>query len=372
MWIVITGVSILVTICGMAYLYTRFQRFAIVRRIAGERILIQRILALIPVLIIVSCFLIDGVNTIVVVLNLIMFWVLGDFIKWIIKKISIRPHDETVSVKPYYTGIIVLIFTTVYLCAGWYLEHHVWKTEYNLTTDKDIGQEKLKAVFFADSHIGNSFDGEGFAEHMKIIQAEEPDILFIVGDYVDDDTRKEDMVRSCQALLDLKTSYGVFYVSGNHDKGYFNNRDFSYEELTAELEKNGVTVLDDETVKINDSFYVIGRKDRSYQNRKSASEMKEGLDTDKYMMMLDHQPNDYDAEAASGVDLVLSGHTHGGQMFPINILSILSGVNDSIYGYDKRNNTEFIVTSGISCWAIKFKTATRSEYVVINISGKNN
>ncbi len=66
----------------------------------------------------------------------------------------------------------------------------------------------------------------------------------------------------------------------------------------------------------------------------------------------------------------LSGHTHGGQMFPINILGELTGANDNTYGYEKRKNTEFIVTSGISCWAIKFKTGTRSEYVVLNISEK--
>ncbi|ETP71774.1 putative phosphohydrolase [Lachnospiraceae bacterium JC7] len=365
-WIIIIGVALTGTICGIVYLFTRFQRFAIVRRIAGERKTIRRLLAFIPVLLILCCFTIDGVNTIVVVLNLIMFWIVGDIIEWSIKKIKVKKdHEHTLH--PYYTGIIVLLFTSVYLCAGWYLEHHVWRTEYDLTTDKNIGQKELKVILFSDSHIGNSLDGERFEEQMKVIQTEEPDIVFIAGDYVDDDTEKEDMVRSCHALGELRTTYGVYYVSGNHDKGYFDNRDFSYTELTEELEKNGVTILEDAAVKINDSFYVIGRKDRSYR-RKSASEMKEGLDTDKYMIMLDHQPNDYEAEALSGVDLVLSGHTHGGQMFPISILSELTGANDSTYGYEKRNNTEFIVTSGISCWAIKFKTGTRSEYVVLNIS----
>ncbi|WP_168171734.1 metallophosphoesterase [Oribacterium sp. C9] len=313
--------------------------------------------------------MIDVVNTIVVVLNLIMFWIVGDIIEWSIKKIRVKQvYKHTPHL--YYTGMIVLLVTSIYLCFGWYLEHHVWRTEYNLTTDKNIGQKELKVILFSDSHIGNSLDGERFEEQMKVIQTEEPDIVLIAGDYVDDDTRKEDMVRSCQALGELRTSYGGYYVSGNHDKGYFNNRDFSYSELTEELEKNEVIVLEDATVKINDSFYVIGRKDRSDRNRKNASEIKEGLDSDKYMIMLDHQPNDYEAEAESGVDLVLSGHTHGGQMFPINILGELTGANDSTYGYEKRKNTEFIVTSGISCWAIKFKTGTRSEYVVLNISEK--
>ena len=73
---------------------------------------------------------------------------------------------------------------------------------------------------------------------------------------------------------------------------------------------------------------MIGRMDKSAGGRKSASEMIEGLDSDKYMIMLDHQPSDYAAEAEAGADLVLSGHTHGGQMLPINKVGEWLGTND--------------------------------------------
>ena len=368
MWLVIFGSMFIAAFGGIVYLYTRFQRFGIVNRIAGDRKMLRWLLALIPVLIIACCYLADRINTIVVVLNLMFFWLIGDIIVWIVKKSGKNKDGKENRFRPYYTGIIVLLFTAVYLCVGWYLGHHVWRTEYDLTTDKDLGQQELKAVLFADSHIGTTFDGEGFAVHMKMIQDEEPDIVFIAGDYVDDDTTKKDMIRSCQALGELKTSYGIYYVFGNHDKGYYNGRDFSYADLTAELKKNGVTVLEDEALLVNDSFYVIGRMDKGAGNRKSASEMLYGLDLYKYKIMLDHQPNDYDGEAASGVDLVLSGHTHGGQMLPINRMGEWIGANDRTYGYEKRQNTEFIVTSGISDWAIDFKTGTKSEYVVLKIS----
>ena len=85
---------------------------------------------------------------------------------------------------------------------------------------------------------------------------------------------------------------------------------------------------------------------------------------------MDHQPNDYANEAATDVDLVLSGHTHGGQMIPITYVGVLFGINDRTYGYENREGTDFIVTSGISDWEIVFKSGTKSEYLMITINGK--
>ena len=85
--------------------------------------------------------------------------------------------------------------------------------------------------------------------------------------------------------------------------------------------------------------------------------------------MLDHQPNDYDAEAQSGADLVLSGHTHGGHMWPAGLIGLAMGSNDRVYGTETRGETTFVVTSGISGWAIPFKTGTHSEIVVIDVQG---
>ncbi len=81
---------------------------------------------------------------------------------------------------------------------------------------------------------------------------------------------------------------------------------------------------------------------------------------------------DYEALKDANVDLVLSGHTHGGQLFPLMTIENHSNIaeDDRVYGYEKRGNTNFIVTSGISDWAIKFKTGCKSEYLLINIEGQ--
>ena len=97
------------------------------------------------------------------------------------------------------------------------------------------------------------------------------------------------------------------------------------------------------------------------------SDLTAGLDKSKYMIVLDHQPNDYEAEAIEGSDLVLSGHTHGGHLFPAGQIGKLMGANDRVYGTERRGTTDFIVTSGISGWAIPFKTGTFSEFVIIDV-----
>ena len=230
---------------------------------------------------------------------------------------------------------------------------------------------------FSDSHIGTTFHGEGFVQHVKEIEAQNPDVLLIAGDFVDDDTTKEDMIRCCEALGEIKTTYGVYYVFGNHDKGYYppEYRGYDGNDLVAELEKNGVHVMQDDTELIDDRFYVIGRQDKSAEysgGRKAMDELVRGLDPDKFSIVLDHQPQDYAAQAEAGVDLVLSGHTHGGQLFPLMTIENHTRItpDDRVYGYEKRDNTNFIVTSGISDWAIKFKTGCRSEYVIVEIEGK--
>ena len=96
-------------------------------------------------------------------------------------------------------------------------------------------------------------------------------------------------------------------------------------------------------------------------------ELTAELDDSRYQIVLDHQPNDQQAQQLCGVDLVLSGHTHGGQMIPIGWIGEAMGANDQTYGLERRGNTCFIVNSGLSDWAIPCKTGTMSEFGVIDI-----
>lgn len=369
MWAMIFSGLILGTVVGLFYLAGRFSRFSIIKKISGGKKLVAFLIGIIPVALIIFCVRagLGTINAEIAILHMMVIWLLCDGISKLAEKVRKAKFTR------YYAGICALGITAVYLCCGWYLANHVWRRPYTVETDKEVGS--LRIVQFADSHLGNTFDGEEFLEHVKSMQAENPDIVVITGDYVDDDTSREDMIAACRALGTLETTYGVYYVFGNHDKGYYGPayRGYSGSDLIAELEKNGVIVLQDQVVTLDDRFYLIGRKDRSEErtgsSRASMKELTAELDPAKYSIVLDHQPYDYEAQEAAGVDLVLSGHTHGGQFFPINYVGQWTGVDAKTYGMEKRGGTVFIVTSGISDWAIQFRTGCRSEYVVIDIQG---
>ena len=94
------------------------------------------------------------------------------------------------------------------------------------------------------------------------------------------------------------------------------------------------------------------------------------LDRERYILLLDHQPYDFDGEAEAGADLVLCGHTHGGQFIPIRRVGVWIGENCRTYGHERRLRTDFIVSSGIGNWAFRFKTGCFSEYVIVDVHGR--
>ena len=308
-------------------------------------------------------------NAIIVLLHLTLIWAICNLVQRIVRRL------RGTAARRYYAGAAVILITVIYLDAGYVQANHVWQKNYALTTTKNVGS--LRIALLADSHLGTTFDGEGLNKYVDQIQAQNPDIVLIAGDFVDEDTEKSDMIAACRAVGRFDTRYGTYFVFGNHDKGKYSNgrRGYTGDDLIDELTKNGVTVLQDESVLIGDRFYLIGRQDASEDldfggSRAGIQDLAAATDPDVYSIVLDHQPRDYAAEAASNVDLVLSGHTHGGQMIPlVQLIRWFHIEDDNVYGLERRENTDFIVTSGISDWAIQFKTGCRSEYVIIDVQG---
>ena len=366
MWRIIIGLMLSAFVGGLIYISFRAARFKTAERVSRGRRWLARLLCfgMFAALTALMWIVWNMMNAVVCMIHLILFWLLCDLAAFIVSKIRhIRP-------KRYRSGAAAIILCAVWLVGGWFSAHHVWTTTYTLTTDKL--EENMRIVQISDAHIGATFHVDGFLAHVEKVNALEPDLVVITGDFVDDDTSREDMLASCDALGQLDAPSGVLFVYGNHDTGYYSEakRGWTGAELRDRLAQNGVTILEDEIYEVNDRLCVAGRIDRSKKQRGgrvSAQRLLQGIDKSRYIVVLDHQPNDFDEEAEAGADLVLCGHTHGGKFIPINHVGEWIGENDLRYGHEKRGGTDFIVSSGISNWTFKFKTGCRSEYVVIDI-----
>lgn len=300
------------------------------------------------------------VSAVVVLIHIILVLLVLDAFLFILSKLTKKKYNNLIS------SALSLIIVSVYLFFGIVRVYDVKETNYSFKSSKL--SEKYRVALFADSHVGTTFSGEGIEKWLLEIESKSPDLIVISGDFVDDSTSKKDMIEACKRLGNVKTKYGIYFVHGNHDKGYYSlRRGFSAKDLENELEKNGVTVLKDEVTLINDEIYIIGRKDFEDRKRASIDELIKDLDKSKYMIVLNHQPTDYENESNANVDLVLSGHTHGGNLIPINLINEKISANNATYGHKTIGNTEFIVTSGISDWALKFRTGSISEYVIIDL-----
>ena len=126
---------------------------------------------------------------------------------------------------------------------------------------------------------------------MKTIEAQNPDVVLIVGDFVDDDTTKEDMIRCCAALGEIKTTYGVYYVFGNHDKGYYSPeyRGYDGDDLIEELKKNKVHVMQDDVKLIERKDYIKNPKPSGYRSLHLIVEIPIFLRSEKKNMKVEVQ-----------------------------------------------------------------------------------
>ena len=372
-WMMMMGLIGLICIGSVVYLAARVRRFGPIQRLSQKRRALSWLIGFALVLVPAAalCLLWTPLNMAVCLLHLTLFWLLADLVSAMIRRL------RHAAFKRYWAGLAALIVSVGWLTMGWVQANCVWQKNYTISTDKEVGS--LRVALLSDSHMGTTFHAKGFAKHLQRVQAQQPDVVVMAGDFVDESTTHADMMAACQALGRMDAPYGVYFVFGNHDKNNYagEGRAYTGKELTAALEENGVTVLEDETVLIDDRFYLIGRQDASEAvehrgGRASMAELTQNLDKSKFSIVLDHQPRDYASQAASGVDLVLSGHTHGGQLIPLVQLMKIPGMSgdNNVYGLQSRDQTRFIVSSGISDWELLFKTGCRSEYVIIDIQGQ--
>lgn len=361
MWMMIFTVAGVFLAAGIAYISFRIMRFTFWRRLFKSKTAAFFSAALLNFAVLLVVWQLLGlINAGVCLINVFAIWVICDLAELIFRKVFRRDRRR------YYAGAAAVLISVGWMVYGYFNAVTVQRTAYEIEADLP---QSFRIVGFSDAHIGAIFGSEKLSEYIDRMNAEEADIAVITGDLVDDDTSREEMLSTCRALSELRTTYGVYYVFGNHDGGYYSAsvRGYTSQDLIRALTENGVTVLQDNVCELCDGICIAGRLDGQHRARLTAEELTSGLDENDYIIMLDHEPTDYAAEAASAADIVISGHTHGGQFFPFRKLVALLGRNELLYGHIRQGNTDFIVSSGIADWKLKFKTGCISEYFVIDV-----
>lgn len=271
----------------------------------------------------------------------------------------------------YRSGLIPVFITVVILGYGYFHMLDVQETRYTVSTEKQLRPEGYKIALVTDLHFGTTMNYYKLEAYCQEISEKEPDLVLLGGDIVDERSSREEMEEAFKALGKISNKLGIYYVYGNHDKAsYYENPPFSREELANAISSQGITILEDQTVNVNEEIVLTGRRDWSEAGtvgRKSTEELLQGIDKSKLTLLLDHQPMELKENATAGVDLQLSGHTHGGQIWPVGVISDLLGFGELNYGLKEIENGDFIVSSGIAGWGYPIRTGARSEYVIVDV-----
>ena len=254
----------------------------------------------------------------------------------------------------------------LYVVYGLVNFHIVRKTEYFLENKNVPGSLTVGVV--SDSHMGTAMDDEKLLSVIRKVIDEGADVLVLAGDIVDESTEKEMFLRFAEGMKTVRAPKGIYFVFGNHDASRYGGN-LTRSEMETSLTLAGVTVLTDESVLLDDWLRIVGRKDAN-DDRTTIEALLSGSDTEsEFVLLIDHQPAETIACAEAGADLLVSGHTHNGQIFPVNLISILFNINEIEYGHRTIGNMDAIVSSGVSGWGSAFRTAGRCEYVMIEIEG---
>jgi len=294
-----------------------------------------------------------GTSWIIIMMYLVIIFLLFD----LIRITHILPVERLMYGS--WLGLEILaVFMSIILTLGFVNYRNKNREELTITIHKKIKSEKpIKIVAISDLHLGYGIGKEEFRSWVQLINSEDPDILLIAGDAIDNSVKPLFDNGYAEVFKEIRTKYGIYMSLGNHE--YISNLSKSMKFL----KEAGVNLLRDSVAMIDDDFYIVGRDDMTNPNRKTIAQLVDSLDKSKPVIMIDHQPFNLDEVEKNGIDLQVSGHTHNGQILPISWVTKL--IFEKPYGYVKKGDSHIYVSSGIGLWGGKFRIGTKSEYAVI-------
>jgi predicted MPP superfamily phosphohydrolase len=232
--------------------------------------------------------------------------------------------------------------------------------EFNKPGESSAKPKKTyRILVVSDLHLGYIVHSEMLKQYVGFMNDLHPDIVVIDGDLVDYTLRPLITGKMDDELRKIKAPKGVFFIPGNHE--YKFNSELKLDWIS----RAGLTVLKDSVANIDHCLYLIGRDDRSNKNRLRIEELISKVDPTKPCIFLAHQPGDIRDAYRYGIPLTVCGHTHGGQVFPMNLISRFLYTNS--YGLQKKGKSYSYTTSGLGLSGFPMRIGSHSEGIIFNI-----
>jgi len=254
----------------------------------------------------------------------------------------------------------------VLLLVGWLTALNVKVTRHSIVADKGVN---MRVVQLSDLHLGIQNSERQLAKIVDKVNGLNPDMVVISGDLLENENGYAELKHIGNSMRKLNPVYGVWAVNGNHE--YISG----IERSVAYIQSLDIKLLRDSCVVIDDNILLIGQEDPTlFRRTRTAPKTLDELITPeiaeaipkRFTMVLTHQVHSHKPYENRGFDLVMSGHTHHGQLFPFNL--VVKRVYDIAYGLQKRGDSYFYVTSGTGIWGPAFRLGTISEIVVFDVS----
>ncbi|MFD0699051.1 metallophosphoesterase [Paenibacillus sp. GCM10027628] len=237
--------------------------------------------------------------------------------------------------------------------------------KYEVTLPKKAGDWKqLRIAVASDIHLGNIVGNRHLRKLVDQVNRLQPDLILLPGDIIDDDIAPFIRYDMGRLMGQLQAPLGIYAVLGNHE--YIGGHIPAFVE---QMKGIGIRVLMDEVVHIADRLYIVGRKDKTVERtadgRKPLIALLEEVKAQQPIIVMDHQPYHLDKAAEAGVDVMLSGHTHRGQMAPNHLIT--RRLFELDWGYLRKGNLHAIVSSGFGTWGPPVRLGSRSEIIELTI-----
>lgn len=296
-----------------------------------------------------------------VLLYVLLLYLLFDIIK-VVDRISGLLPDDFFNLRRVrqYALVVVLLLTTGIMAMGIHRFNHTRLHRYHLDIPaRSSAMDGLTIAMAADLHLSEITRRPFVDQFVETMNAAKPDVILVVGDLVESGRSTPALQTFEKQLSRMEAPLGVYAVEGNHEH-YGGNGGFDF------IEDAGMKLLRDTAVVVEEGFVLVGRKDRHVDDRASLRSLLEGVPDTLPRIVMDHQPYHLEDVARQDVDLQFSGHTHHGQLWPVNYIT--EAIYELSRGHKKIRNTHFFVTSGAQGWGPPVKTSSRSEIMLVEVN----